>query len=129
MEISRKINKDWQVNLSAQFCQELGWSKDDTVNLKIENNQIIVFKEDSQKAEETKTTDEITYKPSEPAEETTVPEKKLNIYKMSSIKCIKCGKPIGESRLRYNQGYLCESCKNALKQRLINDIKKKRGEE
>ena len=128
MEINRKINNDWQVNLSAQFCQELGWSKGDIVNLKVENNQIIVFKEDSQEVVETKTTDEITYKPSEPAEEAKVPEKKLSIYEMSSTRCIKCGKPIGKSRLRYNQGYLCESCKENLKQRLINDIKKKRGE-
>lgn len=128
MEINRKINKDWQVNLSAQFCQELGWSKGDFVNLKVENNQIIISKEDSQEVEETKVSDEITYKPSESVEETKVPEKKISIYKMSSTRCIKCGKPIGNSRLRYNQGYLCESCKENLKQRLINDIKKKRGE-
>ena len=128
MKIKRKVDSSFRINLPKELMDQLNWSKGDIVELSIENNKVILVRQENalevnlepQKEEPRLNNILSIVKDKIPAIEESVTIK-INKNPVEE-RCHQCLKPLEGSKFLLNGRYICRKCRDELKGQLLFDI-------
>lgn len=140
MEAIKKVDNYKRVRIPVDMQNELGWKIGDSIKVEVQDNKIIMTKlendsEDNLVTHED-TPDKTIIEPQLPTLNSQIKVKQPEIKlldenqedeTLDELRCHQCGRKIGKSRFIINHGYVCRTCRNDLRDRLIADIKKNKA--
>lgn len=135
MTVNKKFDNSYRIILPAEMLAKLELKTGDEVELKLQDNKIIIANPENVsevKSEppvvESRLDNIISLISKEdtkvPAVEEGEPIRLNRKYRLET-RCHQCLSDLGESKFKLNGGFICRSCRDALRDQLIFDIANK----